>query len=125
MLSEERPRSVKMIQYISKLISVLSPLDYIQTTHINGTSIDFLRGALFHQLSVIERTIETVKERVRTFLQGLKYTLPFSVLRFGDYAEVHNPHHITNSMNARTDPCIALLPKLNEEGSYIFLNSFF
>lgn len=190
------------------LISVLSPLDFIQSTHINGKSVDFLRGALFHQLAVIEsrgykitdirtdieggiialetelleakytvnstgagqhvpvieRTIETVKERVRSLLHGLPYTLPFSFLRylveyvnimlnlepcqqredrtsayelfhgrkvdyerqlritFGDYAEVHDPHPITNSMTARTQPCIALLPKLNEEGSYIFLN---
>ena len=43
-------------------------------------------------------------------------------ITFGDYTEVHIPHHITNSMTARTDPCIALLQKLNEEGSYIFLN---
>ena len=114
---------------------------------------------------VVERKIETLKERVRSYLQSLHYTLMFSLLRylveycvvminllsdnqrvdptspyelftgekvdykkqlrisFGDYAECRNPNRKpTNSIKSRTDPCIALLPILNAQGSYLFFD---
>ena len=44
-------------------------------------------------------------------------------ISFGDYAECHDPHNVTsNDVQSRTDPCIALLPLLNAQGSHLFLN---
>jgi len=43
-------------------------------------------------------------------------------LAFGDYAEVKELRHKSNSMNARSQPCIALLPVLNYQGSWLFFN---
>jgi hypothetical protein len=100
----------------------------------------------------IERKIREVKERMRTVLHSLPFTLPQSLLAwlvyyavrqinivihsggpsgvspreaflgvktdftrdcrvgFGDYLEATNPHTHDNSMAARTQACIALLP---------------
>ena len=41
---------------------------------------------------------------------------------FGDYAECTDPHVTLNTMERRTDPCIALLPLLNVQGSNLFYN---
>ena len=43
-------------------------------------------------------------------------------ISFGDYAECHDPHVTSNTMERRTDPCIALLPLLNAQGSHLFYN---
>jgi hypothetical protein len=43
-------------------------------------------------------------------------------ISFGDYAECHNPHVTSNTVHRRTDPCLALLPTLNAQGSYLFYN---
>lgn len=44
-------------------------------------------------------------------------------ISFGDYAECKNPNRKPiNNMKPRTDPCIALLPTLNEQGTYIFFD---
>ena len=44
-------------------------------------------------------------------------------ISFGDYAECHDPHNVTsNDVQSRTDPCIALLPLLNAQGSHLFFN---
>ena len=39
---------------------------------------------------------------------------------FGDYAQVHNPNIISNSMHARTEGAIALTPTGNTHGSILF-----
>jgi hypothetical protein len=43
-------------------------------------------------------------------------------ISFGDYAECTDPHVTSNTMERRTDPCIALLPLLNAQGSHLFYN---
>ena len=44
-------------------------------------------------------------------------------ISIGDYAEYKNPNRKPiNNMKSRTDPCIALLPTLNEQGTYIFFD---
>jgi len=43
-------------------------------------------------------------------------------ISFGDYAECHNPHITSNTVHRRTDPCLALLPTLNAQGSHLFYN---
>ena len=43
-------------------------------------------------------------------------------ISFGDYAECTDPRVTSNTMERRTDPCIALLPLLNAQGSYLFYN---
>jgi hypothetical protein len=46
-------------------------------------------------------------------------------LAFGDYAEVYNPKAAESSNDvtvARTEPCIALYPSANKNGSWIFFN---
>jgi len=43
-------------------------------------------------------------------------------ISFGDYAECHNPHITSNTVRRRTDPCLALLPTLNAQGSHLFYN---
>ena len=43
-------------------------------------------------------------------------------ISFGDYAESHDPHITSNTMQSRTDPCIALIPLLNAQGSNLFYN---
>ena len=42
---------------------------------------------------------------------------------FGDYAECRNPNRKQiNGLKPRSDPCIALLPLLNQQGSYVFFD---
>ena len=44
-------------------------------------------------------------------------------ISFGDYAECRNPNRKpTNGLKPRSDPCIALLPLLNQQGSYVFFD---
>jgi hypothetical protein len=46
-------------------------------------------------------------------------------LSFGDYAEVYDPKAQQESNNVqmpRTEPCIALYPSANRNGSWIFFN---
>ena len=44
-------------------------------------------------------------------------------MSFGDYAECKNPNRKpANGPKPRTDPCIALLPMLNQQGSYLFFD---
>ncbi len=43
-------------------------------------------------------------------------------ISFGDYAESQDPHITSNTMQSRTDPCIALIPLLNAQGSNLFCN---
>jgi len=43
-------------------------------------------------------------------------------LTFGDYVEARNPKVISNSMEPRTDGCIALYPTLNVNGSWKLYN---
>eukprot|EP01036_Dinobryon_divergens_P061852 gene61852-biopygen30294 len=44
-------------------------------------------------------------------------------ISFGDYAESQEDPHITsNTMQSRTDPCIALIPLLNAQSSNLFYN---
>ena len=43
-------------------------------------------------------------------------------IAFGDYAEVKDARGRSNTMQARSTPCIALLPILNYQGSWLFLN---
>ncbi len=190
------------------LISVLSPLDYVLTTHLPNRDTKSIRAVLNHQLAliaeqeyristilcdgeggvlalydelrekgylinpsgagehvpIVERKIDTLKGRIRSCLMGLDYQLMFSLLRylveyattmvnlepcskredptspwelfhgrkidynrhlsigFGDYAEVKDPRARSNSMQPRSKPCIALLPVLNYQGSWLFLN---
>jgi len=43
-------------------------------------------------------------------------------LTFGDYVEARNPQVVSNSMEPRTDGCIALYPTLNVNGSWKLYN---
>jgi len=44
-------------------------------------------------------------------------------ISFGDYAECRNPNRKpVNGPKPRSDPCIALLPMLNQQGSYLFFD---
>lgn len=44
-------------------------------------------------------------------------------ISFGDYAECKNPNRKpSNGPKPRTDPCIALLPLLNQQGSFLFFD---
>ena len=43
-------------------------------------------------------------------------------IEFGQYVQAKVPNTISNSMSARTEGCIALLPKDNATGSVTFLN---
>ena len=44
-------------------------------------------------------------------------------ISFGDYAECKNPNRKPiNGPKPRSDPCIALLPMLNQQGSYLFFD---
>eukprot|EP01036_Dinobryon_divergens_P034159 gene34159-biopygen27033 len=44
-------------------------------------------------------------------------------ISFGDYAENQDPHITSNTMQSRTDPCVALIPLLiNSQGSNLFYN---
>ena len=44
-------------------------------------------------------------------------------ISFGDYAECRNPNRKPiNGSKPRSDPCIALLPLLNQQGSYLFFD---
>jgi hypothetical protein len=43
-------------------------------------------------------------------------------ISFGDYAECHDPHVTSNTIERRTDPCIALLPLLIAQCSHLFYN---
>ena len=44
-------------------------------------------------------------------------------ISFGDYAECKNPNRKpVNGPKPRSDPCIALLPMLNQQGSYLFFD---
>jgi hypothetical protein len=44
-------------------------------------------------------------------------------ISFGDYAECKNPNRKPiNGPKPRSDPCIALLPTLNQQGSYVFFD---
>jgi len=43
-------------------------------------------------------------------------------LTFGEYVEARDPKVVSNSMAHRTDPCIALYPTLNANGSWKFYN---
>ena len=43
-------------------------------------------------------------------------------LTFGEYTEARNPQVVSNTMAPRTDPCIALYPTLNLNGSWKFYN---
>ena len=44
-------------------------------------------------------------------------------ISFGDYAECKNPNRKPiNTISRRTDPCIALLPLLNAQGSFLFFD---
>jgi hypothetical protein len=190
------------------LITVLSPLDYVLTSHLTNRETDSIRNALNHHFSliaeqdyrvstilcdgeggvlalydelrnrgylinpagagehvaVVERKIDTIKGRIRSCLMGLDFQLMFSLLRylveyatvmvnlepcskredptspwelfhgrkidykrhlsiaFGDYAEVKDARGRSNTMQARSTPCIALLPILNYQGSWLFLN---
>ena len=56
--------------------------------------------------------------------RGLKidYKKQLRRISFGDYAESHVPHITSNTMQSRTDPCIALIPLLNAQGSNLFYN---
>jgi len=40
-------------------------------------------------------------------------------LTFGEYVEARNPKVVSNSMAPRTEPCLALYPTLNANGSWI------
>ena len=190
------------------LISVLTPLDFVQISRIQSRTSEALRAAVYHHLAtaesedyqvthilcdgekgftaffnafrtagylinpagpgqhvpIVERKIRLVKERIRAYLQSIPYQLMFSLLRylveyvtiminfepnsqredptspyelfrgqkidykrqlrisFGDYAECTDPHVTSNTMERRTDPCIALLPLLNAQGSHLFYN---
>jgi hypothetical protein len=54
--------------------------------------------------------------------QKIDYKRQLRIL-FGDYAECHDPHVTSNTMERRrTDLCIALLPLLNAQGSHLFYN---
>jgi hypothetical protein len=44
------------------------------------------------------------------------------MLGFGDYVEAYDPKARSNTMDARTEPCIALYPAANISGSWIFWN---
>ena len=54
--------------------------------------------------------------------QKIDYKRQLRIISFGDYAECHDPHVISNTMERRTDPCIALLLLLNAQGSHLFYN---
>ena len=43
-------------------------------------------------------------------------------LTFGDYVEARDPQVVLNSMEPRTEPCIALYPTLNVNGSWKMYN---
>jgi hypothetical protein len=190
------------------LISILTPIDFVQTTQIKNRSTECLHEALNEQLTkiakeefeigtiysdgeggissmaqdfiasgynfdkagpghhvaIVERKIQTLKGRVRSILQGLSFNLMVSLTKylveyatimlnltpseqrvdptsswelffgqkvnykiqlkisFGDFAQCVNPHIISNSMTPRTEACIALLPVLNTQGSFMFFN---
>ena len=42
------------------------------------------------------------------------------VLKFGQYIEVQEQHQVTNTMASRTRPALALYPKGNKQGFWIF-----
>jgi hypothetical protein len=44
------------------------------------------------------------------------------MLGFGDYVEAYDPKARSNTMDARTEPCIALYPAANISGSWLFWN---
>ena len=58
--------------------------------------------------------------RVRMAGRKVDYKKEYA-LTFGEYTEV-NPRVVSNSMAPRTDPCIALYPTLNVNGSWKFYN---
>jgi len=73
-------------------------------------------------LDKIDIRIRRIKELVRAVIADLPYALPRA---FGDYAEVYNPKAAEKSNDVtvpRTEPCIALYPSANQNGSWVFFN---
>ena len=50
----------------------------------------------------------------------MNYKQEFS-LAFGDYAEAKNPRVRSNTLEARTEPCIALYPLQNFSGGWMLM----
>jgi len=59
--------------------------------------------------------------RVRLTGRKVDFKKEYS-LTFGDYVEARNPQVVSNTMTPRTDPCIALYPTLNVNGSWKLYN---
>ena len=64
---------------------------------------------------------DNVCPRVRFTGRKVDYKLEYGI-GFGDYCEVYNPWVVSNSMEQRTQSCIALYPTGNITGSLIFWN---
>jgi Reverse transcriptase (RNA-dependent DNA polymerase). len=64
---------------------------------------------------------DNVCPRAKFTGKKIDYTREFS-LGFGDYVEAYDPKVRSNSMQERTEPCIALYPAANMSGSWVMWN---
>ena len=62
-----------------------------------------------------------VSPRVKLTGRKVNYTKEFA-LKFGDYVEARNPEVVSNSMQPRTQACIALYPTTSLNGAWKMLN---
>jgi len=59
--------------------------------------------------------------RVRMTGRKIDFKREYALI-FGDYVEARDPQVVSNSMEPRTEPCIALYPTLNVNGSWKMFN---
>jgi len=88
--------------------AVLNGLDYkLPLTFVNQLITFCLTGNWCPRVRMTGRKVDFKREYALTFR---------------DYVEARNPQVVSNSMEPRTEPCIALYPTLNVNGSWKMYN---
>jgi len=99
--------------------AVLSSLDYKLPLSFVNQLVTFCVSRL--NVQTTSSLVGTWSPRVRMTGRKVDFKKEYA-LTFGEYVEARNPQVISNSMAPRTDPCIALYPTLNVNGSWKLYN---
>ena len=114
------PKSDIRIRRLKEMArSVLSALDYKLPISFVNQLVTFCVSRL--NVQTTSSLMGDWCPRVRMTGRKVDFKKEYA-LTFGDYVEARNPQVVSNSMEPRTDGCIALYPTLNVNGSWKFYN---
>jgi len=99
--------------------SVLNSLDYKLPLSFVNQLVTFCVSRL--NVQTTSSLVGNWSPRVRMTGRKVDFKKEYA-LTFGEYVEARNPQAVSNSMAPRTDPCIALYPTLNVNGSWKLYN---